>query len=155
MNDVLAERVKTRCDGRPDVDWEDLRNDLLEELAEEAAQSRLVPRRPDAEIVAVLQELRNQLRLRPTPSASNLETALREVVRGVVCEEARSALADDRAEEREREATKLLPLAEAARKLGVTAKALRSRIDRGTVVGARRVGGRWHLPISAVTDADR
>jgi hypothetical protein len=75
---------------------------------------------------------------------------LREIMRAAVREEARSALADHRAEEREREGTKLVPLPDAAARLGLTVKALRSRCERGSVSGARRIGGRWHLPISAV-----
>src|SRR5450755_3867612 len=56
---------------------------------------------------------RRSTNTRPASAVSTLEAALREVLRVVVREEARSALADHRAEERERESTKLLPLAEA------------------------------------------
>jgi hypothetical protein len=72
------------------------------------------------------------------------------VVRVVIREEARSALADHRAEEQEREATKLLPLPAAAVRLGLSPKALRSRCERGSVSGAKRIGGRWHVPLRAV-----
>jgi hypothetical protein len=87
---------------------------------------------------------------RPAPAASTLEAALREVVRVVIREEARSALADHRAEEQEREAMKLLPLPAAAARLGLSPKALRSRCERGSVSGAKRIGGRWHVPLRAV-----
>lgn len=87
---------------------------------------------------------------RPTSAVSTLEASLREVFRMVIREEARSALADHRAEERERESTKLLPLAEAAVRLGLSQKALRSRCERGSVSGAKRIGGRWHIPLRAV-----
>ena len=87
---------------------------------------------------------------RPASAVSTLEAALREVMRIVVREEARSALADHRAEERERESTKLLPLAEAAVRLGLSQKALRSRCERGSISGAKRIGGRWHIPLRAV-----
>jgi hypothetical protein len=83
---------------------------------------------------------------RPASAVSTLEAALREVLRVVIREEARSALADHRAEERERESTKLVPLREAAVRLGLSQKALRSRCERGSVSGAKRIGGRWHLP---------
>jgi hypothetical protein len=79
-----------------------------------------------------------------------LEAAVREILRVVVREEARSALADHRAEERERESTKLIPLPEAAVRLGLSQKALRSRCERGSVSGAKRIGGRWHIPVRAV-----
>jgi hypothetical protein len=82
-----------------------------------------------------------------------LEAALREVVRGVIREEARSALADHRAEEHEREATKLVPLTAAAARLGLSPKALRSRCERGSVSGAKRIGGRWHLPLISLLPA--
>ena len=42
----------------------------------------------------------------------------------------------------------------AARKLNLTAKALRSRVERGSVPGARRVGKRWHVPLSAAAGED-
>lgn len=90
---------------------------------------------------------------RHAPAASTLEAALREVVRVVIREEARSALADHRAEEREREATKLVPLADAAVRLGLSQKALRSRCERGSVSGAKRIGGRWHLPLIGLLPA--
>ena len=89
---------------------------------------------------------------RPAPTASQLEMALREVVRGVIREEARSALADHRAEEREREATKLVPLADAAARLGLSQKALRSRCGRGSVPGAVRIGRRWHVALRGAQD---
>jgi hypothetical protein len=87
---------------------------------------------------------------RPASAVSTLEAALREVLRVVVREEARSALADHSAEERERDSTKLVPLREAAARLGLSQKALRSRCERGSVSGAKRIGGRWHLPLRAV-----
>jgi hypothetical protein len=84
----------------------------------------------------------------------DLVSALSAIVRTVVREELRMALAEHRQHEREREATKLLPLPEAARKLNLTAKALRSRVERGSVPGARRVGKRWHVPLSAAAGED-
>jgi hypothetical protein len=75
-------------------------------------------------------------------------------VRGVVREELRAALAEHRRHERERDSTKLLPLPEAAQKLNLTAKALRSRIERGSVPGARRVGRRWHVPLNTAPAGD-
>jgi hypothetical protein len=83
---------------------------------------------------------------------SDLTAALSEVLRSVVRDELRAALADHRQQERERDAARLLPLPEAARRLGLTAKALRSRIERGSVAGARRVGGRWHVPVGGVDE---
>ena len=77
----------------------------------------------------------------------DLVGALAAIVRSVVREELRAALVEHRQQEREREAAKLLPLPEAARKLNLTAKALRSRIERGSVPGAQRVGSRWHVPL--------
>ncbi len=76
------------------------------------------------------------------------------IVRVVVREELRSALAEHRQQERERETEKLLPLPEAARKLNLTAKALRSRIERGSVPGAQRVGSRWHIPLKIAPEDD-
>ena len=84
----------------------------------------------------------------------DIATALSEIVRTVVREELRAALAEHRQQERERDATKLLPLPEAAQKLNLTAKALRSRIERGSVPGARRVGRRWHVPLNAAPAGD-
>jgi hypothetical protein len=67
-----------------------------------------------------------------------------------VREETAGALAAHRAEERSSEAAKLTPLAEAAAQLGITSKALRSRIERGNVVGATKIGGRWHVLIGTI-----
>jgi hypothetical protein len=67
------------------------------------------------------------------------------VIREEVRAELRAALAEHRQEERSREATKLVPLVEAARKLGLTPKALRARIERGSIEGATKIGGRGHL----------
>ena len=88
------------------------------------------------------------------PPAGALEAALSVVVRRVMREEARSALADHRAEERKADGTKLMPLHEAAGRLGITTKALRSRIERGSVEGATKIGGRWHLPVGALPGAE-
>lgn len=86
----------------------------------------------------------------------DLVSALSAIVRTVAREELRMALAEHREHEREREATKLLPLPEAARKLNLTAKALGSRVERVRCPGrgARRVGKRWHVPLSATVGDD-
>jgi hypothetical protein len=85
---------------------------------------------------------------------NDLATALSAIVRAVVREELRAAFAEHRQQEREREGAKLLPLPEAARKLNLTAKALRSRIERGSVPGAQRVGSRWHVPLKIAAASD-
>jgi hypothetical protein len=85
---------------------------------------------------------------------NDLAAALSAIVRGVVREELRAAIAEHRQHEREREAAKLLPLPEAARKLNLTAKALRSRIERGSVPEAQRVGSRWHVPLKIAPAGD-
>jgi hypothetical protein len=100
------------------------------------------------------------LLLRPragSPRASpdgSIDAAIRAVLRDEVRAEARAALADHRAREQEREGTRLVPLAVAAKALGLTPKALRSRIERGSVEGAARIGGRWHVPLGTVRTAE-
>ncbi len=88
-------------------------------------------------------------RLRPVASYSrppgSIDAAIRLVIREEVRAELRAALAEHRQEERSREASKLVPLVDAARKLGLTPKALRARIERGSVEGATKIGGRWHV----------
>lgn len=53
-------------------------------------------------------------------------------------------------EERDRESTKLLPLAQAAVRLGLSQKALHSRCERGSVQGATKIGGRWHVRLRSL-----
>jgi len=82
-------------------------------------------------------------------AGTNLAAAFGDLVRGVIREELYAAFADHRAEMRSRQSTRLVPLAQAAQRLGLTPKALRSRIERGSVAGAVRIGGRWHVAIGA------
>ena len=82
-------------------------------------------------------------------AGKNLAAAFGDLVRGVIREELYAAFADHRAELRSRQSTRLMPLAQAAQRLGLTPKALRSRIERGSVAGAVRIGGRWHVAIGA------
>jgi hypothetical protein len=88
-------------------------------------------------------------RHRPVPSYSrppgSIDAAIRLVIREEVRSELRAALAEHRQEERSHEGSKLVPLVEAARKLGLTPKALRARIERGSIDGATKIGGRWHV----------
>ena len=90
---------------------------------------------------------------RPTAPEGSIDTAIRAAVRHEVRAEMLAALADHRAQERERDDSKLVPLADAAARMGLTPKALRSRIERGSVPGAVRVGGRWHVAVSATNGA--
>ena len=83
----------------------------------------------------------------PGLPGTNLTAALGDLVRGVIREELYAAFADHRAELQARQRTRLVPLAQAAQRLGLTPKALRSRIERGSVAGAVRIGGRWHVAI--------
>jgi hypothetical protein len=83
----------------------------------------------------------------PVFSGTNLAAAFGDLVRGVIREELHVALADHRAELQSRQRRRLVPLAQAAERLGLTPKALRSRIERGSVAGAVRIGGRWHVAI--------
>jgi len=80
-------------------------------------------------------------------AGTNLAAAFGDLVRGVIREELYAAFADHRAELRSHQNTRLVPLAQAAQRLGLTPKALRSRIERGSVAGAVRTGGRWHVAI--------
>jgi hypothetical protein len=127
-----------------------LSNSTSQEQRASGDRRRSGRRSLDRTTPALEQRARRAASPRPASAASTLEAALCEVLRVVVREEARSALADHRAEEREREATKLVPLAEAAVRLGLSPKALRSRCERGSVSGAKRIGGRWHMPLRAV-----
>jgi hypothetical protein len=79
-----------------------------------------------------------------------LRATVRDEVRQVVREEIQSALAAYEQCRREREVDRLIPLAEAARRSGVTPKALRSRCERGSIAAATKIGGRWHLPLAAL-----
>jgi len=79
---------------------------------------------------------------------TNLAAAFGDLVRGVIREELYAAFADHRAELQSRQSTRLVLLAQAAQRLGLTPKALRSRIERGSVAGAVRIGGRWHVAVS-------
>ncbi len=93
-------------------------------------------------------EREKQRRLHP-PQGS-IDAAIRAAVRDEIRAEARSALADHRAQEREREGTRLVPLVERAAQLHISTKALRARIERGSVPGATKVGGRWHVPVGTL-----
>jgi hypothetical protein len=73
---------------------------------------------------------------------TNLAAVFGDLVRGVIREELCAAFADHRAELQSVHSTRLVPLAQAAQRLGLTPKALRSRIERGSVAGAVRIGGR-------------
>ncbi len=44
-----------------------------------------------------------------------------------------------------------LPLAEAARRLGISENALRKRVRRGTITAARGADGRWYVYFSNAT----
>jgi hypothetical protein len=124
-------------------------------------------RRPEADdtasaLLKLAEEVRDlkALLLRPRPGSArsstdnSIDAAIRAVLRDEVRAEARAALADHRTREQEREGTRLVPLAVAARALGLTPKALRSRIERGSVEGATRIGGRWHVPLGVVRTAE-
>ena len=94
-----------------------------------------------------LERQRHRQHAAPSPIDAAVKAAVREVVR----EETAGALAAHRAEERTNEAAKLLPLPEAADYLGISKKALRSRIERGSVPGATKIGERWHVPLAVHT----
>jgi len=85
---------------------------------------------------------------RPDRVGTNIAAAFGDLVRGVIREELYAAFADHRAELQSRQSTRLVPLAQAAQRLGLTPKALRSRIERGSVAGAVRIGGRWHVTVA-------
>jgi len=87
-------------------------------------------------------------------AGTNLAAAFGDLVRGAIREELYAAFADHRAEMRSRQSTRLMPLAQAAQRLGLTPKALRSRIERGSVAGAVRIGGRWHVAIGDAGPSD-
>jgi hypothetical protein len=113
-----------------------------------------------AELPALMEQVRaalaspDQRQRLPSPAPEgSIDTAIRAAIRTVMREEARGALADHRAEQQEREGARLVPLAEAAKRAGLTMKALRSRCERGSIDGATKIGGRWHLPLSAVQAA--
>jgi len=98
---------------------------------------------------ALVERRSTQLPTRP-PAEGTIDAAIRTVIREEVRAELRAALADHRAEERSHEGTKLVPLPEAAKHLGLTAKALRSRIERGSIDGAVKIGERWHVALAGV-----
>ena len=69
--------------------------------------------------------------------------------------ELRAALAEFAETERMQAEEKEVPLEEAARHIGITGKALRSRIERGSIEGARKIGGRWHVTLGAARSAKK
>jgi hypothetical protein len=95
-------------------------------------------------------ERRSQQLPNRAPAQGSIDAAIRTVIREEVRAELRAALADHRAEERSREGAKLIPFPEAAKQLGLTAKALRSRIERGSIDGALKIGERWHVALAGV-----
>ena len=72
------------------------------------------------------------------------------VARRAIRDELREALADERALAREADTARLVPLDAAARHYGITPKALRNRIERGSIDGASKLGGRWHVPLGTL-----
>jgi len=71
---------------------------------------------------------------------------LRAVLREEVRAHTLAALAEHGLRERRDEQKKTIPIAEASRNLNITQKAMRSRIERGSVPGAHKIGDRWYVP---------